>query len=77
MTTPDPRPEAWSAQPTWTHPVVRLPWVPSRLRQHLPAWLRARTCTTVAPAERCPCAMSLVRWGVFPTREEGPCGETE
>lgn len=68
-------PEAWCASTTWTHRVVRLPWLPRRVRQRLPVRWQYRVCTTEAPATRCQCQMYSMHWGYFPALEEVADGE--
>lgn len=64
------RPEAWCSTSTWTHRVVRLPWLPRRVRQWLPLRWQYRVCTTEAPAPVCPCGMYSVHYGYFSAYKE-------
>lgn len=63
-------PAVWCPQTTWTHRVVRLPWLPRVVRSWLPEAWHYRTCTTDAPATRCGCGMYSLHWGYFPAQAD-------
>lgn len=55
-------PQAWCPQTTLTHRVVRLPWLPRRVRRWVPERWQYRVCTTEAPARMCRCRMYSLQW---------------
>ena len=69
------RPAAWCASTTWTHRVVRLPWLPRVVRVWLPVRWQSRLCVTEAPAHICHCGGWSIHWGYFPAYEEVAGGE--